>query len=218
VPHPDYPGLVAFPLQDVMNALGGVGYFNSTAAYAVAFAVAIGVEKITLFGFDFTYPNAHQAEQGRACVEFYLGMAKARGIEIGLPNSTTLMDGCTSAASALRLRRHGDRAAYDDAGQVTLTFTPRPARRPPRSRPRYDHSNTPTPWWPQAAASEEPDPHAAKVLKAFPYAHDHHHVVTTRRGRRRRDRRGRLRGPGGRGLHPRATDDEIEAAQPPPTR
>ncbi len=101
IPHPDYPGLVAFPLEAVLNELGGVLYFNSTAAYVVALAVAVGVEKITLFGCDFTYPNAHQAEQGRGCVEFYLGMAKARGIKIGLPNSTTLLDGvATNAARA----------------------------------------------------------------------------------------------------------------------
>jgi hypothetical protein len=32
-PHPDYPGLVRFPLQDVLNDLG-TAYFNGTAAYA----------------------------------------------------------------------------------------------------------------------------------------------------------------------------------------
>ena len=70
VPEPnDYPGLVAFPLEDVVNNLE-YSYFNSTAAYAVAYAIYLGVKKISLFGFDFTYPNAHHAEKGRACVEF----------------------------------------------------------------------------------------------------------------------------------------------------
>jgi len=89
--HPDYPALVEFPLEDVLNHLGH-DYFNSTAAYAVAFAIHIGVKKISLFGIDFTYPNQSDAEKGRACVEYWLGMARAKGIEISIPNVSTLMD------------------------------------------------------------------------------------------------------------------------------
>ena len=86
-----YPGLVEFPLEDVINSTG-YAYFNSTAAYAVAYAVHLGVEEINLFGCDFTYQNAHHAEKGRACVEFWLGIAAARGIRIGLPENTSIMD------------------------------------------------------------------------------------------------------------------------------
>ena len=50
VPHPDYPGLVAYPLEDVLNrrhdSNGGAPYFNSTAAYAIAYAVHIGVKHL----------------------------------------------------------------------------------------------------------------------------------------------------------------------------
>jgi hypothetical protein len=92
----------------------------------VALAVAIGVEKITLFGFDFTYANSHHAEQGRACVEFYLGIARARGIEIGIPNTTSLMDGCTVRGA----RYYGYDLVdldtdYDDEGRATITATAR---------------------------------------------------------------------------------------------
>src|SRR6185312_12637833 len=38
--HPDYPGLVDFPLEAVLNATGGFPYFNSTPAYAIALAIA----------------------------------------------------------------------------------------------------------------------------------------------------------------------------------
>lgn len=89
--NPSYPGLVEFPLQDVINSCT-TSYFNSTAAYAVAYAIHIGVKKISLFGFDFTYQNSHHAEKGRACVEFWLGVAWARGIDITLPPETSLMD------------------------------------------------------------------------------------------------------------------------------
>lgn len=89
--HPDYPALVEIPLQDMINNLS-FDYFNSTAAWAVAYAIHIGVEKISLFGCDYTYPNAHDAEKGRACLEFWLGFAAAKGVKIGLPKTTTLMD------------------------------------------------------------------------------------------------------------------------------
>lgn len=98
--HPDYPALVEFPLEQVLNDLGH-DYFNNTAAYAIAFAIHTGVEKISLFGMDYTYPNAHDAEKGRACVEFWLGLAQARGIKIVLPKTTTLMDACYPRASRL---------------------------------------------------------------------------------------------------------------------
>lgn len=93
-PHPEYPGLVAYPLQDVMNTCRGGPYFNSTAAYAVAYAIHTGVEEIQLYGCDFSYANSHQAEKGRACVEFWLGYAQARGIKVSLPQKTSLLDAC----------------------------------------------------------------------------------------------------------------------------
>lgn len=105
VVRPGYPGLVPFPLEEVLNAghdsNGGAPYFNNTAAYAIAFAVHIGVKRVSLFGIDFTRPNAHEAEQGRACCEFWLGIAAARGIEITVPEQSTLMDACAPEAERL---------------------------------------------------------------------------------------------------------------------
>lgn len=95
--HPDYPGLVEFPLAEVLTETPQ-GYFNSTAAYAVAYALHLGVKKISVFGNDFTYPDAHDAEKGRACVEFWLGVAAARGVQLALPRTTSLMDAMNSQA------------------------------------------------------------------------------------------------------------------------
>lgn len=125
--HPEYPALVEFPLEDVLNHLGH-DYFNSTAAYAIAFAIHTGVTKISLFGMDFTYPKAHDAEKGRGCVEYWIGQAQARGIRIVLPKTTTLLDACYDR----RARLYG----YDtldvafniqEDGSVKLGFTPREA-------------------------------------------------------------------------------------------
>lgn len=89
--HPDYPALQEFPLEAVLNEFD-IAYFNSTVAYAVAYAVFIGVKQLSLFGVDFTYPNAHDAEKGRACVEFWMGIASERGIKLTVPTNTTLLD------------------------------------------------------------------------------------------------------------------------------
>lgn len=142
--HPDYPGLVPFPLEDVINSCG-IAYFNSTAAYAVAYAVHIGVKKISAWGFDFTYPNSHQAERGKACVEFHLGIAKARGIRIGLPHNSSLMD----AMAPHHERVYGYdtlEIEYQQEGDGPVKVTMTPIAEVPTAdeiEARYDHSKHP---------------------------------------------------------------------------
>lgn len=140
--HEDYPGLVDYPLQDVINSCG-IAYFNSTAAYAVAYAVHIGATEISLFGCDFTYPNAHQAEKGRGCVEFHLGIAKSRGIKIALPDSTSLMD----SISPFDERVYGydtlDVDMEDNGEKVVVRFSPKDCPTAEEIETRYDHSAHP---------------------------------------------------------------------------
>jgi hypothetical protein len=137
-----YPGMVAFPLEDVLTNLG-YGYFNSTAAYAVAFAIHIGVRKISLFGCDFTYPNAHDAEKGRGCVEYWLGQAHARGIEILLPQRTSLLDAIEPEKfygyDAVNISISED----TETGKITLGMTPRELPTAAEIESRYDHSKHP---------------------------------------------------------------------------
>jgi hypothetical protein len=137
----DYPALVEFPLEDVLNHLGH-DYFNSTAAYAVAYAIHAGATKISLFGMDYTYPNAHDAEKGRACVEFWLGQAHARGILINLPKTTTLMDSMYPRAARLYGYDCVDVAFKSQAdGSVKLEFTERETMPTAAEIERnYDHS------------------------------------------------------------------------------
>lgn len=145
---PGYPGLVEFPLEDVLNAghdsNGGAPYFNSTAAYAVAYAVHIGVKKISLFGIDYTMPNAHKAEQGRACVEFWLGIAAARGIAITVPEQSSLMDACAPEAERLYGYDCADviLTTREDGG-VNVRFEDKPAPSAAEIEARYDHAKHP---------------------------------------------------------------------------
>ena len=52
---------VVFPVEEVCN-FTKCAYMNNTVAYAIAYAMYIGVEKIDLFGIDFSYKeNLHFA-------------------------------------------------------------------------------------------------------------------------------------------------------------
>lgn len=143
--HEGYPGLVEYPLEAVINETG-FAYFNSTAAYAVAYAIYLGVEKITIFGFDFTYPNAHDAEKGRACVEFWLGIAAARGIKLSICKYSTLMDACSPFEQRLYGYDtvHVELVPHIDGKSTCVTFSPR-EKLPTAAEieARYDHSRHP---------------------------------------------------------------------------
>jgi hypothetical protein len=139
--HPDYPPLVEYPLEDVLNDLGH-DYFNSTTAYAIALAIHIRVAKISLFGMDFTYENQHHAEKGRACVEFWLGFARARGIKLLMPKTSTLMDACHTRAERLYGYDTQD-VIFDiaETGQVKLEFKERETLPTAEQiEANYDHS------------------------------------------------------------------------------
>ncbi|RKQ70127.1 class I SAM-dependent methyltransferase [Oceanibaculum indicum] len=140
--HEDYPGTIDFPLEAVINSIG-FSYFNSTVAYAVAYAIHLGVREISLFGVDYTYANYHHAEKGRACVEFLLGIAAARGIQIALPDSTSLMDAC---APKLYGYDTLDVEIDNVDGRARVVFTPHD-RLPTAAEieAEYDHSRHPSP-------------------------------------------------------------------------
>lgn len=139
--HPDYPGLVEYPLQDVINSTG-FAYFNSTAAYAIAYAIHLKVRRLAIFGMDFTYAHSHHAEKGRACVEFWLGLAAARGIKFGIPNQSSLMDACCSQDERFygydTVKVHVTR---QDDGRVSLQFSARETLPTAEEiEARYDHT------------------------------------------------------------------------------
>lgn len=86
------PGLVEFPLEEVMNSCQ-TGYFNNTVAYAIGFAIAAKVSEIHLYGIDFSYKGyVHFAEAGRANCEFLLSIAITRGIKVGIAQDSSLLD------------------------------------------------------------------------------------------------------------------------------
>ena len=95
------PGLVEYPLEEVMNEIQ-CGYFNNTVAYAIGFAIAAKVAELHLYGIDFSYKKTvHFAEAGRACCEFLLSKAIERGIKVGVAQESSLLDSNEPAKSKL---------------------------------------------------------------------------------------------------------------------
>lgn len=143
-----YPGLVEFPLADVLSGAydqNGAPYFNSTAAYAIVYAIHIGVKRMSLFGIDYTLPNVHSGEKGRACCEFWLGVAASRGIEITVPEQTTLLDACAPERELLYGYDCVDVDLIpDQSGRVEVSFSER-ADQPDAQEieQRYDHNQHP---------------------------------------------------------------------------
>lgn len=146
--HPDYPGLVDFPLEDVLNT-GGFPYFNSTAAYAIAYAIHLGVKRIGLFGLDFSYAKSHEAEKGRGCAEFWLGQAAAKGIDLQISLNSTLMDACVEPSQRLYGYDTLDvTIKHSDEKRAVVTMEERDPEKVPTAEEieeRYDHSKPTVP-------------------------------------------------------------------------
>lgn len=139
-PHPRYKATEAFPLQDLFDETGSL-YLNSTGAYAVAYAVLTGATKISLFGIDYSYAHSHHAEKGRACFEFWLGIAHARGIKIAVPKGTPLMDAVLPASEKLYGYDALDVTSAMEGKRRVLKFAPRAKLPTAREiEARYDHS------------------------------------------------------------------------------
>jgi len=86
------PGAVLYPLEEII-AKTGLCYFNNTVPYAIAFAIYNEIENLFLYGIDYSYKtNLHMAESGRACAEFWLSAAVARGMKVDVAASSSLLD------------------------------------------------------------------------------------------------------------------------------
>lgn len=118
--YPEWPCLVEYPTEDVLNTLGGPAYLNNSVAYAIAYAMYIGVKEIYLFGVDFTYADNHAAESGRGCCEYLIGMGVARGIKFGIPPTSTLIDAQVPEERKLYGYVMPLEHKYDEKGKISL--------------------------------------------------------------------------------------------------
>lgn len=119
-----YPGLIAYPLEEVIASVG-TAYFNNTVAYATVHAIHLGVKRISLFGCDYSYGKDQHEGTGRACVEFWMGVAAARGIHISVAQTSTLMDACRPERKFYGYESVEIAITPNEEGKPKLTMTPR---------------------------------------------------------------------------------------------
>lgn len=96
---PSMPNSVTYPLLDVRRALGllgenddpqtGLDYFTSSIAFMFALAIAEGFEEIGIYGIDLIIGREYFFE--KSCVEFYMGIAHAKGIVVHRPENSALL-------------------------------------------------------------------------------------------------------------------------------
>ena len=89
----DIPNALAYPLHEVSEVVGD--YYNSSVAYMLAMAIVENVDKIGLWGVDMIARgepgHADEYRDERPNCEYLLGFAKAKGIEIYLPDKCPLL-------------------------------------------------------------------------------------------------------------------------------
>jgi len=86
-PDKDLPTAVRYPLQACMTL--GADYFTSTISYMIAWGIHQGYKRIELYGIDLIVGTEYEVQ--KSAVEFWLGIAHGRGIEIKLPVACALL-------------------------------------------------------------------------------------------------------------------------------
>jgi len=133
----DFPGIVRFPIEDVVKETGEA-YFNSTVAYAAALAIYAGVSRLSVFGCDYSYEHSHHAERGRACLEYWLAIAKHRGIRLSIPAQTSLLDAIEGPDALFYGWCDGHKVRLND--DMSLSIEPKPLPSVDEIERRYDHT------------------------------------------------------------------------------
>jgi hypothetical protein len=90
---PEYPTSITYPLRTIIEKTRSA-YFASGLAYVLAMAYCCEVDRLRLFGCDFSYQrdiNTHD-EQGRACCEYWVGRLIERGTRVEVTNNTHFLD------------------------------------------------------------------------------------------------------------------------------
>lgn len=88
--YPEFLSAVRFPIEEVVKKLG-TDFLNNTASYAIAYAMATGVEDLFLYGCDFAWPDHYTKEMGGESAAYLLGMTRNFGMRYYLPDTSTFL-------------------------------------------------------------------------------------------------------------------------------
>lgn len=113
---PELPNSYEYPLGEIIDAFGD-SYFAGAPGYMIALAMWMGVKRINCFGLDYNYPNRLDYEAGRANTEYWLGRAAQSGVQVAVPDLSTLCD---------QVWRVGDKKGQQGYGKVYGYFDRQP--------------------------------------------------------------------------------------------
>lgn len=88
--HPQVPNSVKYPLDKIIEKWG-VNYFTNSISYMIALALYEGYKTIDLYGIHMSHETEY-AEQ-KPSVEFWVGMAKGMGVNMFIPEKSSLLKG-----------------------------------------------------------------------------------------------------------------------------
>lgn len=83
-----YKACKPFPFAEA-EKLMGVTYFTSSFSYMLAMAIMEGATEIGIWGVDLVHGEEY--EEQRPCAEYLLGIARAKGIKITIPQQSALL-------------------------------------------------------------------------------------------------------------------------------
>jgi hypothetical protein len=99
VPRPNCPTARAFPLAEALSLPNARDFLNHTAAYAVVYALLIGVKELLIFGCDYISASAPYQANGPdrparylGCISYWAGYAAARGMDVVVCPRSPLLD------------------------------------------------------------------------------------------------------------------------------
>lgn len=77
---PELKNARVFPLEEVLNEFMRMRFYLNSLCYMIALAIIQKPKKIQCYGVDMCDKLEYMEEKG--CVEFWLGVAMGRGIEV----------------------------------------------------------------------------------------------------------------------------------------
>jgi hypothetical protein len=77
----EWEGAKRYPIEKIVEEFK-TDYFTCGVAYAIALAIYQGVKELHLYGISLGL--AHEYSFEKPCVEFWIGIAKGRGVEVGI--------------------------------------------------------------------------------------------------------------------------------------
>lgn len=87
----DLKNNVQYPMQKILKEFK-MGYFLNSISYMLALAIMKKPKCIGMFGVDMSFgTNIEYMRNEKSCIEFWLGIATGRGIEVHIPQESTIM-------------------------------------------------------------------------------------------------------------------------------